>query len=123
MNENNRNESSAQSEEPQFSNDPELDVRSEQFNPLKALTSQQMIPPYKKVPIYDNVSMFLSAMRKREMEKEKTMSGNPNQPGPSGSAPSRWLKNELDVVARQFAPHQGLVIRYCMLNLNWIIKV
>lgn len=40
--------------------DPELDVRSERFNPLKALYSPDTPVPLKDVKIYDNVAQFES---------------------------------------------------------------
>lgn len=122
MNSERDDESSAGSEEPQFPSDPELDVRSEQFNPLKALYSDQMFSPYKKVPLYDNLAMFEAAMRKQEINEQNAarrqagaqQSSEEASAGPSGSASSRWLKDELDVVARRFQPHQGSFIRYSM---------
>lgn len=40
--------------------DPELDVTSDKFNPLKALTSAEFVLPVKKAKVFDNVAVFES---------------------------------------------------------------
>lgn len=44
--------------------DPELDIRSDKFNPLKALTSSDFVVPVKNAKIYDNVAQFESAWKR-----------------------------------------------------------
>lgn len=46
--------------------DPELDIRSELFNPLKALLSPEIRIPIKNAPQYNNVAHYESAMRRQE---------------------------------------------------------
>lgn len=46
--------------------DPELDIRSELFNPLKALLSPEIQIPVKDAPQYDNVAQYESAMKKQQ---------------------------------------------------------
>lgn len=44
--------------------DPELDVTSDKFNPLKALTSPNFVLPVKKAKVFDNVAVFESFWRR-----------------------------------------------------------
>lgn len=53
--------------------DPELDIKSEKFNPLKALTSPDFVLPVEKAKIFDNVAAF-------EYHWKKTLSGESKQP-------------------------------------------
>lgn len=46
--------------------DPELDIRSELFNPIKALLSPEIQIPIKDAPQYNNVAHYESAMRKQQ---------------------------------------------------------
>lgn len=53
--------------------DPELDVKSDKFNPLKALTSSDFVLPVEKAKIFDNVAVFESYWK-------RTLSGESKQP-------------------------------------------
>lgn len=53
------NKNSQKSEE----KDDELDITSENFNPLKALYSEQMKLPVKNVKRLDNLAVFLSRLK------------------------------------------------------------
>lgn len=94
--------------------DPELDFRSEQFNPLKALTSDKTYIPVKTAKVFDNIAMFESAMRRQAAMQNpsntKQTKTKDATAGPSGTTTDRWLGDELTATARRFAPHQGLVI-------------
>lgn len=46
--------------------DPELDIRSELFNPLKALLSPEIQIPIKDAPYYNNVAHYESAMKRQQ---------------------------------------------------------
>lgn len=101
--------------------DPELDVRSPQFNPLKALTSPKVWIPDKKAPVYDNLAQFEGALRKQELQKNNPDGAGPSQSkrtsqkdaaGPSGGAGNKWFADDLSTMARRFAPHQGSMIYY-----------
>lgn len=93
--------------------DPELDVRSEQFNPLRALTSSKTWLPKKDAPVFDNLAVFEANVR-RQAEKlnapdgvgssKSKRSGDRDAAGPSGN---KWFNEELSTIARRFAPHQG----------------
>lgn len=50
--------------------DPELDIRSELFNPIKALLSPEIQIPIKDAPLYNNVAHYESAMRKQQTGKD-----------------------------------------------------
>lgn len=101
--------------------DPELDLRSAQFNPLKALTSAKVWIPDKKAPVYDNLAQYEGAIRKQELLKNNPDGAGPSQSkrtaqkdgaGPSGRAGNKWLPEDLSTMARRFAPHQGSMIYY-----------
>lgn len=47
--------------------DPELDIRSDKFNPFKALLTQEKLVLHKNAPIYDNISMFESRMKRTNL--------------------------------------------------------
>lgn len=47
--------------------DPELDIRSDKFNPLKALLTEEKLVLQKNAPIYDNISMFESRMKRTNL--------------------------------------------------------
>lgn len=47
--------------------DPELDIRSDKFNPLKALLTEEKLVLHKNAPIYDNVSVFESRMKRANL--------------------------------------------------------
>lgn len=44
--------------------DPELDIHSNAFNPLKALLTEKKLTLHDKAPIYDNISIFESRMKR-----------------------------------------------------------
>lgn len=46
--------------------DPELDIRSEYFNPLKALLSPELHMPIKDAPMYNNIAHYESVMRQQQ---------------------------------------------------------
>lgn len=46
--------------------DPELDIRSDLFNPLKALLSPEIQIPIKDAPQYNNVAQYESAMKRQQ---------------------------------------------------------
>lgn len=48
--------------------DPELDIRSEHFNPLRALYAPEIFIPVKNPPLYNNLAHFESAMKRRETD-------------------------------------------------------
>lgn len=58
-------ESSRTSSSSEAKYDPELDIRSEFFNPLKALYSPDTPIPVKDAPIYNNVAEFESMLRRQ----------------------------------------------------------
>lgn len=55
--------------------DPELDIRSEYFNPLKALLSPELHMPIKDAPMYNNIAHYESTM-KRQQAAGKSVSLN-----------------------------------------------
>jgi len=59
---------SKQSEKSEISqeNDDELDITSENFNPLKALYSSDMKLPVKNVKRLDNLAVFMSRLKNAE---------------------------------------------------------
>lgn len=60
-------EESSTSSEMRIENiDPELDIRSELFNPLKALLSPEIQIPIKDAPYYNNVAHYESAMKRQQ---------------------------------------------------------
>lgn len=46
--------------------DPELDIHSDKFNPLKALLTEEKLVLHENAPIYDNISIFESRMKRAE---------------------------------------------------------
>lgn len=52
--------------------DPELDIKSGQFNPLKALYASSVHVPIENVPIYNNIAHYESAMKMRQQQQRNT---------------------------------------------------
>lgn len=107
--------------------DPELDILSEQFNPLKALTTSKIFNlPRQNAPIYNNLAQFESAMKKQQMNATdpstaKKHQNMPESKGDSGAAHSnRWLKDELTTTTRRFLPHQGMFLSHVLFNIWWV---
>lgn len=48
--------------------DPELDIKSAHFNPLKALYASSVHVPVENVPIYNNIAHYESAMKMRQQQ-------------------------------------------------------
>lgn len=46
--------------------DPELDIHSDAFNPLKALLTEKKLVLHDQAPIYDNIWIFESRMKRTE---------------------------------------------------------
>lgn len=46
--------------------DPELDIRSEHFNPLKALYAPEIDIPVKNAPHYNNIAHYESALKRQQ---------------------------------------------------------
>lgn len=93
--------------------DPELDIQSEQFNPLKALTAKTVFNlANESASVYNNLAQFESTLHRQQMNEAgpSTSKGKRNQPRPraQNDASSGWLKDELTATARRFLPHQGL---------------
>lgn len=98
--------------------DPELDVRSDKFNPLKALMSTDTWIPIKSAPIYDNLAKYESVIKQKESgakqqenTKEKKILTNAIAGSSTAKAEStsgaQLSKDELTTVVRRFLPHQG----------------
>lgn len=49
--------------------DPELNIRSELFNPLKALLSPETPIPVENAPQYNNVAHYESALKRQSTQK------------------------------------------------------
>lgn len=47
--------------------DPELDICSAKFNPLKALLTDEKLVLHENAPIYDNISIFESRTKQIEL--------------------------------------------------------
>lgn len=62
--------------EPQHNYDPELDIRNEHFNPLKALYAPSAHMPTENVPLYNNLAHFESSMK---MRQQRQASGDSSQ--------------------------------------------
>lgn len=48
--------------------DPELDILSERFNPLKALYAPSVPLPVQNAPIYNNLAHYESVMKQRQQQ-------------------------------------------------------
>lgn len=48
--------------------DPELDIRSDKFNPLKALLTTEKLVLNENAPIYDNIAVFESRMKRAMLQ-------------------------------------------------------
>ncbi|KAG5678080.1 hypothetical protein PVAND_007782 [Polypedilum vanderplanki] len=59
------------------SNDEELDLTSENFNPLKALYSKNVKLPVKNVKRFDNLAIFLSRLKKAGDQIDSDLSQQP----------------------------------------------
>ncbi|XP_031640081.1 U7 snRNA-associated Sm-like protein LSm11 [Contarinia nasturtii] len=97
--------SSSSSDEMKIENiDPELDIRSEFFNPLKALLSPEIQIPIKDAPQYNNVAQYESEMRKQE-------SGGPSSTKQHAAPkiPPISYRQEIELHKRRFLPHQEMV--------------
>lgn len=46
--------------------DPELDIRSEQFNPLKALYASSIQMPVENTPLFNNLAQYESALKRQD---------------------------------------------------------
>lgn len=53
-----KSDNDAETLEQKESTDPELDVCSKEFNPIKALLASKATVPYPNAPIYDNIAKF-----------------------------------------------------------------
>lgn len=92
--------------------DAELDIQSDQFNPLKALTAKKVFNlPGRNARIYDNISQFGRAL---DIQRT-TAAGGENLPSDQKKVEkhsnvktsNRWSKDELAPTTRRFLPHQG----------------
>lgn len=115
-------EESEKHEEPSTSReiDPELDIRSEKFNPLKALLSPQTIIPYPNAPTLDNIAIFESKLKKRALKQsEKNVKSHEKQTHTAQpSTSSSYIQDELTLATRRFLPHQGkLVCAFAIHNI------
>lgn len=54
--------------------DPELDIRSEYFNPLKALLSPELHMPIRDAPMYNNIAHYESVMRRQQAGESVSLS-------------------------------------------------
>lgn len=91
--------------------DPELDIKSKQFNPLKVLMSPKIDVPVANAPVYDNCAMYEAAALRAENKLKNTAKTTADRGKETSSMgrgnTDRWFKDELST-ARRFAPHQGL---------------
>lgn len=80
---------------------PEIDLRSELFDPLKALYADEKYFRFKNVKVYDNIAQFESAMK-------GNIVGKPKQ-GAASTSKSQSDHTVTDATrVRRFLPHQGL---------------
>lgn len=92
--------------------DPELDIRSEKFNPLKALLSPNTIIPYPDEKIYDNIAAFEAKLRKQTLKttddnvKKKENPFKRTSQASTSTATDEQQFDEL-LTTRRFLPHQG----------------
>lgn len=92
--------------------DPELDILSEHFNPLRALTTDRIINlPETNAPIYDNLASCESALhRQQHGEQTKGKSSSTKQQRADGI--DRFNRcaaaDDVTLTARRFLPHQGM---------------
>lgn len=56
--------------------DPELDIRSKHFNPLKALYAPSIPLPTENVPVYNNLAHFESTMKMRQEKQQQQATGD-----------------------------------------------
>ncbi|XP_055314888.1 U7 snRNA-associated Sm-like protein LSm11 [Sitodiplosis mosellana] len=83
--------------------DPELDIRSDLFNPLKALLSPEIQIPIKDAPQYNNVAQYESAMRRQQTGETTT------KQHAAPKMPSKSYRQEIELHKRRFLPHQEMV--------------
>lgn len=94
--------------------DPELDVTSPHFNPVKALESKETKIPFPKAKIFDNIGVLSS-----KFDKLGGVDVDINKPGPSGirkpqSAGDNISPKKELVKGRRFLPHQRkLIMKDC----------
>lgn len=82
--------------------DPELDIRCELFNPLKALLSPEIQIPTKDAPYYNNVAHYESAMK-----RQKSCESSEKQAAPK--IPLNSYRLEVGKYQRKFLPHQQMI--------------
>lgn len=89
--------------------DPELDIRSEKFNPLKALYTPYPLIPYPDVRLHDNIASFEASVKKRALvQSEHNVKINEKRRhNTHPSTSSSYEKEELTLATRRFLPHQG----------------
>lgn len=81
---------------------PELDIRSELFDPLKALYSNDIYIPVKNARIYDNIGKYESEMNRPKDDKTNT------QKADNKVAKKNPFAEAQNSGVRRFLPHQGL---------------
>lgn len=89
---------------------PELDIRSELFDPLKALYSDEIYIPVRNARIYDNIGKYESEMNRPKGDGKKS---SPRKRATTSSVDGA-KKNPFEQAGssgvRRFLPHQGLYI-------------
>lgn len=79
---------------------PEFDLRSELFDPLKALNADEKYFNVKNVKVYDNIAKFETAMKGDRVGKSKETT--------DVASTSRSGATSEPTNVRRFLPHQGV---------------
>lgn len=90
--------------------DEELDIRSDKFNPLKALYSDKFKVPFEGAQALDNVGMFMSRLKKAgnafdaDLEPRKVV----KKSDPVTGVEEDDAKYHVTAAGRKFLKEQGL---------------
>lgn len=91
--------------------DATLDLRSDQFDPLKALYATNMQLPHPNATIFDNIGKFESWLNTNKLKKD----GETTRP--------KVAENDEPIFERRFLPHQSMHYNHFDASIIIIIVV
>lgn len=81
--------------------DPELDIASDKFSPMRALKSPSFTLPVKNAKIFDNVAKFETHWKRLNEKEDETA-----KQGTRNDSKKRQIE-QMSGNVRRFQPHQG----------------
>lgn len=83
--------------------DATLDLRSDQFDPLKALYATSMQLPHPNATIFDNIGKFESWLNADKLKKN------------DGTTRPKVAENDEPIFERRFLPHQSMQFTFILM--------